>query len=82
MIRKIFIQTIKDIEKIYRDVGGYDMSYDEFQKLCRKSWEKQYIYLCIDGSKKRDQGRYCVSIESKTTYVDCTPQNKAFLGLK
>ena len=36
---KIFLlnQTLKDIEHIYRDVSGYDMSYDEFKELCRKS---------------------------------------------
>ena len=34
----LFNQTLKDIEHIYRDVAGYDMSYDEFKELCRKSW--------------------------------------------
>ena len=33
----LFIQTLKDIEHIYRDVAGYDMNYDEFRELCRKS---------------------------------------------
>ena len=32
-----FIETLKDIENIFRDVGGYDMSYDEFEQLCRKA---------------------------------------------
>ena len=40
-----FNQTLKDIEHIYRGVAGYDMSYDEFKELCRKSWEEDYIYL-------------------------------------
>ena len=32
---KIFLlnQTLKDIENIYRDVVGYDMSYDEIKEL-------------------------------------------------
>ena len=38
-------QTLKDIELIYRDVAGYDMNYDEFKDLCRKSWEEDYNYL-------------------------------------
>ena len=46
-------QTIKYIENIYIDVGGYDMSYDEFKQLCRNSWEEEYNYLCIDRSKKK-----------------------------
>ena len=59
----LFNQTLKDIEHIYRDVAGYDMKYDEFKDLCRKSWEEDYNYLCSDRSKKRDQGRYCICNE-------------------
>ena len=61
----LFSQTLKDFEHIYRDFAGYDMSYDEFKDLCRKSWEDDYNYHCIDRSKKRDQGRYCICNESK-----------------
>ena len=74
----LFNQTLKDIEHIYRDVAGYDMNYDEFKELCRKSWEEDYDYLCIDRSKKRDQGRYCTCNESKKTYIQCTPETKPF----
>ena len=52
------IQTFKDIEHRHRDVGGYDMSYDEFKDFCRKSWEGDYNNLCFDRSKKKDQGRF------------------------
>ena len=74
----LFNQTLKDIEHIYRDVAGYDMNYDEFKELCRKSWEQDYNYICIDRSKKRDQGRYCIFNESKNTYLEATPQTKPF----
>ena len=74
----LFNQTLKDIENIYRDVSGYDMSYDEFKQLCRKSWEEDFDYLCIDRSKKRDQGRYCICNEGKNTYIECTLQTKPF----
>ena len=63
---------------IYRDVVGYDMNYDEFKELCGKSWIEDYSYLCIDRSKKRDQGRYCKCNESKKTYIEATPQTMAF----
>ena len=33
----LFNQTLKDFEHIYRDVSGFDMNYDEFKELCRKS---------------------------------------------
>ena len=61
----MFNQTLKHTENIYRDVGGYDMSNDELERLCRKAWEEGYNYLCIGGSKKRDQGGFCICKESK-----------------
>ena len=73
-----FNQTLKDIEHIYRDVAGYDMNYDEFKDLCRKSWEEDYNYLYIDRSKKRDRGKYCICNENKRTYTEATPQTKPF----
>ena len=74
----LFNQTLKDIEHIYRDVAGFDMSYDEFKELCRKSCEEDYNYLCIDRSKKKDQGKYCICNENKRTYIEGTPQTKPF----
>ena len=65
----LFNQTLKDIEHIYRDVAGYDMNYDEFKDLCRKSWEEDYNYLYIDRSKKRDQGKYCICNKSKKKHI-------------
>ena len=69
---------VRDIEHIHSDVAGYDMSYDEFKELCRNLWEEDYIYLSIDRSKKRDQGRYWNCNESKKAYIEATPQPKAF----
>ena len=74
----LFNQTLKDIEHIYREVAGFDMNYDEFKELCRKSWDEDYNYLCIDRSKKRVQGKYCICNESKRTYIEATPQTKPF----
>ena len=74
----LFNQTLKYIEHIYRDVAGYDMNYDEFKDLCRKSWDEDYNYLYIDRSKKRDQGKYCICNESRRTYIEATPQTKPF----
>ena len=74
----MFNQTLKDIEHIYRDVAGYDMSYDEFEELCRKSWDEDYNYFCFDISKKRDQVAYCICNENKKTCKETTPQTKAF----
>ena len=54
------------------------MNYDEFKELCRNSWDEDYNYLCIDRSKKRDQGRYCICNESKSTYIKAAPQTNLF----
>ena len=54
------------------------MSYDEFKELCKKLWEEDYNYLCIDRTKKKEQGRYCICNESKNTYIERTPEKKPF----
>ena len=69
---------MKDIEHIYRDVAGYDMKYDEYEELCRKSWEEDYNYHYSDRSKKRNQGKICICNESKKTYIEATAQTKPF----
>ena len=74
----LFNQTLKDLEHIYRDVAGYDMNYDEFKDLCRKSWGEDCNYLYIDRSKKRDQGKYCICNESKNTFLEATLQTTPF----
>ena len=51
----LFIQTLEDIGNKYRDVGGYDMSYDEYKQIFREPCEEEYIYLCIDRSEKRSR---------------------------
>ena len=43
----LFQQTSKDIEHIYRDIPGFDMSHDEFKELCREAWKKD-IYLSLN----------------------------------
>ena len=54
------------------------MNYDEFKELCRKPWDEDYNYLCIDRSKKRDPGKYCICNENKRTYIEALPQTKPF----
>ena len=40
----LFQQTLKDVEHIYRDIAGFDMSYDEFKSLCQEAWKEKYTY--------------------------------------
>ena len=39
----LFQQTLKDVEHIYRDIAGFDMSNDEFKSLCREAWRDRII---------------------------------------
>ena len=48
----VFNQTLKDIENIYRDVAGYDMSFDEFKQIRRKQSEEGSVYLLLIDLKK------------------------------
>ena len=71
-------QLLKDTENMCRGIGRYDLKYDEFKQLCRKGWEEEYRYLCINRSKKRDRERYCICNEIKNTYIECIPEIKLF----
>ena len=55
----LFNQTLKGIANVYRDVGGYDMSHDE---VCRKSWEEDYIYLCVMKKYAENHGKKIIFI--------------------
>ena len=44
----LFQQTLKDVQHIYTDIAGFDMSYDEFKELCREAWRENYNYLLIN----------------------------------
>ena len=55
------------------------MNYGEFKELCGKSWEEDYNYLCIDRSKKGDQGKYCICNESKKNIYRSNTSDETFL---
>ena len=33
----LFKQTLRDVECMYKIIGGHDMKYDEFKEMCRKA---------------------------------------------
>ena len=74
----LFKQTLRDVQSMYYDIGAYDMKYDEFKEMCHKAWSERFNYLCIDVTKNRDNGKYRIFIESKTTYIDCIPETEPF----
>ena len=74
----LFKQTLRDVQSMYYDIGAYDMNYDEFKLMCHKAWDEKYNYLCIDMTKNKNEGKYRIFNESKTTYIDCIPQTEPF----
>ena len=63
---------------MYYDIGSYDMKYDEFKEVCHKTWSERFNYLCFDMTKNKNEGKYCIFNECKTTYFDCIPETEPF----
>ena len=40
---------------MYKDTGGYDMGYCEFNEMCRKILCEIFNYLCIDITKYKKE---------------------------
>ena len=74
----LFKQTLRDVQSMYYDIAAYDMNYDEFKEMCHKAWDERYNYLCIDMTKNKNDGKYRIFNESKTTYIDCVPETEPF----
>ena len=74
----LFKQTLRDVQSMYYDIGAYDMKYDEFKQMCHKAWDERYNYLCIDMTKNKNEGKYRIFNEIKTTYIDCIPETNPF----
>ena len=66
--RLILLKTkLRDVQSMYYDIEAYDMKYDEFKEMCQKAWSERFNYLCIDKVKNKDDGKYRIFNESKTT---------------
>ena len=74
----LFKQTLRDVQSMYYDIGAYDMKYDEFKEMCHKAWDEKCNYLCIDITKNKNEGKYRIFNESKTTYIDCICETEPF----
>ena len=74
----LFKQTLRDVQSMYYDIGAYDMKYGEFKEMCHKAWDEEYNYLCIDMTKNKNEGKYRIFNESKTTYIECICETNPF----
>ena len=73
----LFKQTLKDVEHLYRDIAGFDMSYDEFKKLCKEAWGDEYNYLKINRQNKKND-RYYILNESCMQFQIYEPETDPF----
>ena len=74
----LFQQTLKDVEHIYRDIAGFDMSNDEFKSLCREAWRDNYKYLLINRLEDKNGSKYMICNESNLQYQIFNPQTDPF----
>ena len=75
----LFQQSLKDIEHIYRDIAGFDMSYDEFKELCREAWKEKYNYLLLNRLEDENGSKYQMCNESNPNYKIFNPQTNPFM---
>ena len=54
----LFPQDLKNINHIYNDHVGDDMTKEDFRKFCKKCWEKPHGFAVIDLTSKKDAGKY------------------------
>ena len=54
----LFPQDLKNINHIYNDHVGDNMTKEEFRKFCKKCWEKPHGFAVIDLASKKDSGKY------------------------
>ena len=47
----LFPPTLKDINMIYNDISGLQMSFSEWREFCRDAWKKKFNYIEIDKDK-------------------------------
>ena len=62
-------QTLRAVESMYKNLGGYDMKHGEFKKMCRKAWSEKFNYLCFDMTKNKNEVKNSIFNESKNTYI-------------
>ena len=40
--------------------------------------DEKFNFLCIDMTKNKNEGKNRIFKESKTTYIECTPETEPF----
>ena len=54
----LFPQELKNLNHIFEDHVGSDITDEECRQLCKVAWEKLNVFVIIDLSSKTHNGRY------------------------
>ena len=54
----LFPQDLKNLNHIFDDHVGSEMTKEEFRQLCKTAWEKQRGFVIIDLSSKKHDDKY------------------------
>ena len=54
----LFPQDLKNLNHIFEDHVGSDMTKEEFRQLCKVACEKQHGFVIIDLNSKKHNGKY------------------------
>ena len=76
-------QTLKIVEKHYRDFAGFVMSYEDFKILWRENKTTLFCYLFFEGTKNQSEGENCIGSENRSqTLTDCISETNIFQDLE
>ena len=54
----LFLQDLKNLNHIFDDHVGSEITKEEFRQLCQTAWQKQHGFVIIDLSSKKHNGKY------------------------
>ena len=53
----LFPQDLKNLNHIFDDHVGSEITKEEFRQLCKEAWKKQHVIVIIDRSSKKHDGK-------------------------
>ena len=65
----LFPQDLKNLNHIFDDHVGSDMTKEEFGQLCKTAWEKQHGFVIIDLRSKNTTANIQVGLTSFTYQI-------------
>jgi len=67
IIHHFITNNLYNVQAIYQQLASTDMKIKEFKTLCDDIWSKDYQFLTIDSTKKKNTGKYRLNL--KTLYI-------------